>query len=142
VTDIATDELWKDYRDLALDHGLRACWSTPIRDTGGSVLGTFAIYHLTPRSPTPEEVNSIRLITSHVAQAIIHSRTGGEGRMPEMGELTSEIRFRSYADKLDRLAGMVSSPKLSEALKAVAEDCRKLVDNVRGDPNSHNHRRN
>jgi len=30
VSDIANDPLWADYRDLALAHGLRACWSTPI----------------------------------------------------------------------------------------------------------------
>jgi PAS domain S-box-containing protein len=29
VEDIATDPLWADYRDLALPHSLRACWSTP-----------------------------------------------------------------------------------------------------------------
>ena len=31
VTDIASDPLWEDYRDIALAHGLRACWSTPIK---------------------------------------------------------------------------------------------------------------
>src|SRR6266704_3157790 len=30
VCDIATDPLGEEYRDLALAHGLRACWSTPI----------------------------------------------------------------------------------------------------------------
>ena len=30
VKDIATDPPWEDYRALALAHGLRACWSTPI----------------------------------------------------------------------------------------------------------------
>src|SRR5262249_27833113 len=30
VGDIAADPLWADYRDLALPHGLRACWSTPV----------------------------------------------------------------------------------------------------------------
>src|SRR3954469_10226559 len=29
VTDIATDPLWVDYRDFALPHRLRSCWSTP-----------------------------------------------------------------------------------------------------------------
>ena len=29
VTDIENDPLWADFRDLALQHGLRACWSTP-----------------------------------------------------------------------------------------------------------------
>src|SRR5207244_5457525 len=28
VSDINTDPLWADYRDVALAHGLRACWST------------------------------------------------------------------------------------------------------------------
>jgi hypothetical protein len=70
VPDIATDPLWADYRHLALPHGLRACWSTPIHDSGGSVVGTFAVYHLTPRSPTREEVDAINMITGHVAQAI------------------------------------------------------------------------
>ena len=32
VEDIATDPLWESFRELALEHGLRACWSTPIVD--------------------------------------------------------------------------------------------------------------
>jgi len=31
VSDIETDPLWADYKELALKHRLRACWSTPIR---------------------------------------------------------------------------------------------------------------
>ena len=30
VTDVLTDPLWEDYRDVALQFGFRACWSTPI----------------------------------------------------------------------------------------------------------------
>src|SRR6266478_257991 len=37
VSDIATDPLWAEYRDLALPHGLRACWSTPILSSQGEV---------------------------------------------------------------------------------------------------------
>ncbi len=48
VTDIATDPLWADFRDLALPHGLRACWSVPIRGTDSEVLGTFANYYREP----------------------------------------------------------------------------------------------
>src|SRR5712691_656742 len=40
VSDIARDPLWADYRHLALPHGLRACWSTPIFASDGGVLGT------------------------------------------------------------------------------------------------------
>ena len=78
VADIASDFLWDDYRHLALEHGLRACWSTPILDERGAVVGTFAIYHLTPRSPTREEVAAIRTITQHVARAIVLSSTSSE----------------------------------------------------------------
>src|SRR6185503_15003047 len=41
VTDILTDPLWDDYRDLAVPNGLRACWSTPILSGRGKVLGSF-----------------------------------------------------------------------------------------------------
>ena len=41
VSDIATDPLWANYRELALAYGLRAGWSTPILSSDGSVLGTF-----------------------------------------------------------------------------------------------------
>lgn len=43
-TDIASDPLWRDFRDAAGRHGLAACWSTPIVSAEGKVLGTFAIY--------------------------------------------------------------------------------------------------
>lgn len=74
VTDIATNPLWADFRDLAADHGLRACWSTPIEKGPHQVIGTFAIYHHTPRGPTIEELTSIRLIMDHVAGAIVAHR--------------------------------------------------------------------
>ncbi len=75
VTDIASDPLWAAYRDLALPHGLRACWSTPIFDSDGQVLGTFAIYHVVPGAPSAEEIAAIATITDHVARAITWSRS-------------------------------------------------------------------
>src|SRR5437667_1574412 len=48
VSDIATDPLWDQYRHLAIDHGLRACWSTPIFSTTRDVIGTFALYSRQP----------------------------------------------------------------------------------------------
>jgi GAF domain-containing protein len=74
VSDIANDPLWENYRDLALPHGLRACWSTPIRNEQGRLLGTFAIYNLRPREVVKEEIESIRMITEHVARAIMWYR--------------------------------------------------------------------
>ena len=59
VADIATDPLWKNYRDLALAHGLRACWSVPILGSSGRVLGTFAYYFATARNASTAEIAAI-----------------------------------------------------------------------------------
>ena len=74
VSDIAADPLWTDYRDLALAHDLRACWSTPIKAADGSVLGIFAMYYDTPRSPVQEEIATIAFITQAAALAIEQHR--------------------------------------------------------------------
>lgn len=55
VSDIANDPLWKARRDVALQHGLRACWSTPITSSEGKVVGTVACYYREPRTPTERE---------------------------------------------------------------------------------------
>ncbi len=51
VTDMATDPLWDDYRELFAPSGMRACWSSPIRDHRGQPIGTFAFYFREPRAP-------------------------------------------------------------------------------------------
>jgi two-component system sensor histidine kinase/response regulator len=45
VEDVATDPLCAEFRELALHHGLRSAWSSPICDGEGTVLGTLAFYH-------------------------------------------------------------------------------------------------
>src|SRR3954469_21289961 len=72
--DIETDPIWADFRDVALQHGYRSCWSTPIRNSNGTIIGTFAILHRTVGMPTAEEIEAIDLITEHVADAIMWSR--------------------------------------------------------------------
>ena len=70
VTDIETDPLWTDYRELALEHGLRACWSTPILAAGGRILGSFALYHRTPRAPDQADFDIIERLTHLTGIAI------------------------------------------------------------------------
>jgi GAF domain-containing protein len=70
VTDIASDPLWANFRHLALPHGLRACWSTPIFDEGGGLLGTFATYYRTRRAPRPEEIEAISALSKRVARVV------------------------------------------------------------------------
>ena len=74
VKDIAEDPLWKDHRALALPHGLRACWSTPIFDAQRCLLGTFAMYYRQPALPEPEHLRLIEMATHIAAIAICRHR--------------------------------------------------------------------
>ncbi|WP_369192953.1 GAF domain-containing SpoIIE family protein phosphatase [Streptomyces djakartensis] len=70
VSDIATDPLWADFRGLARQAGLAACWSTPILARDGRVLGTFAMYHRTPRSPQDSDLALARVFADTAALAV------------------------------------------------------------------------
>ena len=91
VTDIATDPLWQNYREVALQHGLRACWSTPIFDQQQRVLGTFACYFRTPRGPSAEHLHLITLVTHIAAIAIAKARE-------EAALRASELKFRTIIE--------------------------------------------
>ncbi|MFE5393468.1 SpoIIE family protein phosphatase [Streptomyces sp. NPDC056568] len=70
VTDIATDPFWEDFRDLADRAGVAACWSTPILARDGSLLGTFAMYHRTPRAPQDADLALARVFADTAALAV------------------------------------------------------------------------
>jgi PAS domain S-box-containing protein len=70
VEDIATDPLWADYRDLALPHSLRACWSTPVLSSQRKVIATFAMYYREPKRPSTRDSEVIEQITSLAGVAI------------------------------------------------------------------------
>lgn len=72
VTDILTDSLWEDYRELAKGTDLRACWSTPILSRRGKVLGSFAMYYTEPQAPSGEEARLTEVATHLAAEAIEH----------------------------------------------------------------------
>jgi signal transduction histidine kinase len=70
VTDIARDPLWKDFRDIALRHGLRACWSAPILGSDRACLGTLAMYYHEPRPPDRSDLELIETV-AHLAGVAI-----------------------------------------------------------------------
>ncbi len=61
VADTRTSPLWRNHRDLARTHGLAACWSTPVIDGRGELLGTFAMYYSEPREPSMAELDVLRI---------------------------------------------------------------------------------
>lgn len=75
VEDIAADPLWEDYRELALPHGLRACWSTPILARDDSVMGVLGVYYPEPRRPEARDLRLAEAATRIAALAIGAART-------------------------------------------------------------------
>jgi PAS domain S-box-containing protein len=93
VSDIASDPLWADYRQLALPHGLRACWSTPIATQDGTTLGTFAVYYREPRTPDATHLKIIAHATHLAGVAIEHDRANLQLR-------AAEDRYRTLVERL------------------------------------------
>jgi len=150
--DIETDPIWADFGDVALQHGYRSCWSTPIRDSSGGIIGTFALLHRTVGMPTHEEIEAIELITGHVAEAIMWSRRPQFFARPDRHEpgvpnlkLVSNNqeacdpasrlavlvgRLHSKAGTLDRYADCAESEADAQLLRQAAELSRKLSANI------------
>lgn len=72
VTDISSDPRWSEFAGLALPLGLRACWSSPILNGKGVVIGTFAFYYRECRGPTALEQALVSTCLHLCAIAISH----------------------------------------------------------------------
>src|SRR5207247_995552 len=74
ASEVRTDPLWVNGRDVALAFGLLSCWSHPIFSGDGRVLGTFAMYYREPRVPTPAEEQIIES-AAHLARIAIERKS-------------------------------------------------------------------
>jgi diguanylate cyclase (GGDEF)-like protein len=103
--DLETDPRWATFRPLVREHGLRHCWSFPIRDGDGDVLGTFGLYGSEPREPTEEHRRFIR-DAAHLAGIAIQRQRA-----------TEELVHRATHDALTGLPNrMLLLDRLTQAL--------------------------
>lgn len=104
AVDVACDTRWDGYEwgALAIAHGLRACWSTPITSSEGAILGTFAVYWRQPSSPATVHQTIIERMTHLAAIAIerersedalneVRSDIAHVARVATLGEMTASI---------------------------------------------------
>ncbi|PIW59899.1 EAL domain-containing protein [Shewanella sp. CG12_big_fil_rev_8_21_14_0_65_47_15] len=75
VEDIAKHPFWEKYKTIPLSAGLKSCWSEPIKDSHGKVLGTFAMYYDEIKSPTSQDLILIAEAARLASLAIERSRS-------------------------------------------------------------------
>ena len=61
--DISTDPRWADLREIATTHNLRACLSTPILSSFGTISGTLTLYYDRPTGPSASERQLVDIIS-------------------------------------------------------------------------------
>ena len=89
--DLSTDANWKDLSPAFLEAGLHACWSCPIQNHDHKVIGTFALYFDSPRTPNA--------LHQQLVKAFLHLTTIAM----ERDASKHRIRQLAYYDTLTRL---------------------------------------
>ncbi|MGA8707356.1 MAG: diguanylate cyclase [Steroidobacteraceae bacterium] len=130
VEDISTDHRFAAARDFVLSHGLRSCWSQPIRDPRGAVLGTFATYRRVISSPRPEELSLARVAGQLAGNAI--------ERVRAEKQLKDAVKRLNLAEKVARFGIWEADFQkniitLSEGLAGLMERPRSKIQLTRGE---------
>ena len=109
VTDLLTETRWAEWRPIALKHGLRSTWSTPISTAAGKVLGSFALYYSEPRTPTSLHQSLIKQFT-HIARIAIERRLSDDTLSRLRSELAHVARVKSLGVLTASIAHEVNQP--------------------------------
>jgi formate hydrogenlyase transcriptional activator len=114
LSDVATDPLMSDLptglRELVLAQGLRAAWSQPLLSKDNEVLGTFGLFHDTPRSPSARELRLIEDAAHIAVIAIEGERSQAALKKAFLEVKASEQELRGILDAI-RQTIVVLSPE-------------------------------
>jgi PAS domain S-box-containing protein len=117
VEDIQTDPRWAPIRRLVDGTGLRACWSQPIRDPNGKVLGTFAIYRRCVGGPSADDLSFMESASELASLAI--DRVRAEEELSAARD-TAEDAMRRYRFIADNARDMIIRSSLDAHLSYVS----------------------
>lgn len=67
VENIETDPKWMNIKHIALPHGMRCCWSEPIKNSVGNILGAFGMYYNHCAVPNEDEIHDLESAASLAA---------------------------------------------------------------------------
>src|SRR6202171_6573889 len=125
VSDVLTDPILEQVRDIIAAHGIRACWSAPIISHQGEILGTFAFYFRSVRSPSPRDIDLIGNATSIAGIAIERKKAEENLRRSEWSLLEAQRLGHSGSWSLDVSSGIVTtSPEMLRSFDVKpGDDC-------------------
>ncbi len=135
VTDIANDPKWAEFKDLALKHNLRACWSVPILSSKKELLGTFAFYSNVVRKPSKGEIGIVK-VAAQTTALIIERRQEIEDKKIAADEArranTAKSAFLANMSHEIRtpLGAVMGFSDLARQPEAKAEDVKAYLDIV------------
>src|SRR2546422_503772 len=83
ISDMLSHPNWEGFRDVVLQSGLRAAWSTSILSQDGKVLGSFCMYYREVRQAVMDEIQLIDYASRIAAIAIERKRAEEKLRQDE-----------------------------------------------------------
>ncbi|NQY86334.1 MAG: EAL domain-containing protein [Colwellia sp.] len=108
VDNISSSPLWADFKEVALTFGLESCWSTPIVSTKSQVLGTFAVYHSTPKKPSKQDLELIDYFV-HFSSIALEKNSNAYQLKQAINELkNSNNKFKAFTQVMPDLALIIS----------------------------------
>lgn len=134
VGDVANDQLWAPFLALANQHGIAACWSKPLKDANGVIIGTYAIYHKDPRLPTSDELEAIELLAHSASLMVERSLADATLQNTVKALQHSEMATRELSHRVMNtfhvfeglLAAKIRSMNDSDAKAATAEALERI----------------
>ena len=134
VADVLTHPHFANFRDLLVQAGLRAVWSSPIISNDGKVLGTFGMYNREVRLPSPAEMQLIDYAGRIAGIAIERDRSKSALTLAFEKIKKSETELREIVDVIPQTI-IVLNPdgKAIYANRVALEYTGLSLDDVRGD---------
>lgn len=97
--DILTHPNWVPFRGIAEMAGVRACWSEPIKSSGGEVLGSCAIYQREPGAPSESDIELLKMEARLAALAVERKRA--EDALKQQADIIDQLQESVIASDLD-----------------------------------------
>src|SRR5467141_1679237 len=134
VADVLTHPHFANFRDLLVQAGLRAVWSSPIISNDGKVLGTFGMYNREVRLPSPAEMQLIDYAGRIAGIAIERDRSKSALTLAFQKIKKSETELREIVDVIPQTIIVLNPDGKAIYANRVALEYNGLsLDDVRAD---------